>query len=137
VFSRVKQGVAEKNFRAVAEWMEHSTLAMHATMMTSVPPIVYLRGASVELIHRITEARAGGLEVAFTMDAGPNVKVLTTPSSADEAQRLLAEHPGVERVIVCRPGPGAARLALQGPLERAGRADGVDLGPFAANKAAK
>lgn len=130
VFSRVKLGVTTRDFSLVAEAMEHSTRLMHATMMTSEPPVLYLQGTTVDLMHRVAQAREQGLDAAYTMDAGPNVKVLTRRDSVARVQELLASHPGVQRVIVCRPGPAACTLSLEGELDQAARSDSKTLPPF-------
>lgn len=123
VYEDLKSGVIARDFNRVAEAMEHSTRLMHATMITSLPPVLYLKGATVELMHSIAEARAQGAPVAYTMDAGPNVKVLTTSENIEQTSKLLLAQTGVERVIVCRPGPGASTLAHEGALADAARDD--------------
>ena len=119
IFEEVKAGVLSRDFERVATYMEHSTRLMHATMMTSLPPVLYFKGATIELMHEIQNRRAQGEEVAYTMDAGPNVKVFTLGAKADGVARWLREYPGVEDVLICRPGPGAAELDANGPLQEA------------------
>lgn len=130
VFSKVKDGVLRRDFELVAETMEHSTRLMHATMITSTPPVLYLRGTTVELMHEVEARRKSGHHVAYTMDAGPNVKVLTTFSEIDATREFLAAFPGVQDVIICRPGPGATSLASEGSLFSAVRDDGLPGGDF-------
>src|SRR5690606_1507710 len=118
----------------VALAMEHSTRLMHATMMTSVPPVIYFRGPTIELMHLIDGERAKGAPVAYTMDAGPNVKVFTLASRVSDVVALLQEVPGVQGVIVCRPGPGANTLSLDGSLSEARRNDGIELSAFSSGE---
>lgn len=125
VFESVKVGILERDFERVANGMEHSARLMHATMMTSVPPVIYLRGATVELMHEVAARRGRGEPVAYTMDAGPNVKVLTTPEHEATLVSWLRGFPGVSNVIVCRPGPAAAVLSLDGSLGAAARVQEV------------
>ncbi len=132
IFEQVKEGVVRRDFEQVAEGMEHSTRLMHASMMTSLPPVLYLKGPTVDLMHDIAARRAQGEPVAYTMDAGPNVKVLTLASHVDETARFLRSTPGVEDVLICRPGPGATTLASKGDLLEARRDDAVELGAFSA-----
>lgn len=129
-FERVKTGVRERDFTTTVEAMEHSTRMMHATMLTSEPPVLYLKGTTIDLMHEVARARAEGLSVGYTMDAGPNVKVLAPEGSMTDAHALLERHPGVQRIIVCRPGPGASELFGAGSLESAARLDGRSLGEF-------
>lgn len=130
VFDQVKSGVERRDFTQVAEAMEHSTRLMHATMISSLPPVLYLKGPTVELMHEIHRRRALGEPVAYTMDAGPNVKVLTTAPHVDATVAFLQATPGVQRVIVCQPGPGASTLSAAGPLLEAARDDDLAMPAF-------
>ena len=134
VFEQVKEGVLNRDFLAVAEAMEHSTRLMHATMMTSLPPVLYLKGPTIELMHEIARRRAQGQPVAYTMDAGPNVKVLTTEENVRSTVDFLQQTPGVLDVIVCRPGPGSSTLTHDAPLMEAARDDGHWLDSFSAGR---
>jgi diphosphomevalonate decarboxylase len=118
-FGSVKEALVHRDFGALAEAVEHSTLAMHATMASAVPPVLYLRGPSIELIHAIRARREAGYPEAFTMDAGPNVKLLTVREHLEKAKTFLAEFPGVSSVIVAHAGPDASLLELNGPLASA------------------
>ncbi len=119
LFLDVKTAVLAREFKRLSRAMEHSTLLMHATMMAADPPVLYFRGATIELIERLRTARQNGEELGFTMDAGPNVKVLTPRERASEVTALLESAPGVERVIRCAPGPDAALLSPDGELDTA------------------
>lgn len=119
VFAEVREGVLARDFERVATYMEHSTRLMHATMITSLPPVLYLRGATVELMHAIAERRAQGTPEAYTMDAGPNVKVLTPLEHVAKTAAYLRSVPEVEAVLVCPPGGAARTLSLDGDLKSA------------------
>lgn len=134
LFEEVKAGVVAKDFGRVAEAMEHSTRLMHATMFTSLPPVIYLKGPTVDLMHEIALQRTQGHPVAYTMDAGPNVKVFTLKSHVEKVVELLKSQPGVLGTIVCHPGPGASELVLGGDLATAQRIDQEKLPPFIASR---
>jgi diphosphomevalonate decarboxylase len=119
VFGEVKSAVLDRDFDRLVRAMEHSTLSMHATMLAAAPPVLYFRGATVELTHELMRLRSEGRALGFTMDAGPNVKVLTPRANADALERTLAAFPGVTSVIRCEPGPGATLLDESGSLEAA------------------
>jgi diphosphomevalonate decarboxylase len=87
--------------------MEASALAMHASMYAADPPIVYFSPATVAAMEAVRELRASGVPAFFTMDAGPHVKVVTSPDHADRVATRLAETPGVLNVIRCGPGGDA------------------------------
>lgn len=110
VFDEVKRALLARELEPLGEAMEHSALLMHASMMGARPAIVYLAPATLSVMSLVKRLRADGLPAYFTMDAGPHVKVLTLPRHADEVALALDEHPGVERVIRCGPGPDAHEL---------------------------
>lgn len=121
LFGEAKAGLLTGDFNRLANAMEDSTRLMHATMMTARPPLIYLRPATIELMHEVSLRREQGYPEAYTMDAGPNVKLLTRASHLPNALAHYEAFLGVERVIVCRPGPGAARLSPEGELMDASR----------------
>jgi diphosphomevalonate decarboxylase len=96
-------------FPALATILEEDTRLMHAVMLTSRPPLLYLAPESVGLMRAIPAWREAGLPVAYTIDAGANVHCICPVESADEVERRLRSHPGVLDLISARPG-GPARL---------------------------
>ena len=49
---------------------------MHATNLGAQPPFTYLVQESYDAMAVVHQCREAGLPCYFTMDAGPNVKVL-------------------------------------------------------------
>jgi len=72
----IRHAIAERDFHALGETAESNALAMHATMMAARPPVLYWQCASLEAMQKVWDARRDGLPVYFTMDAGPNLKLL-------------------------------------------------------------
>ena len=91
----VKSAIAGRDMAALGEIAEGNALAMHALMMATRPPIVYALPETVAAMRSIWAARAEGLPLWFTMDAGPNVKLLF---EAKEESRVRERFPGVEVV---------------------------------------
>ena len=56
--------------------MEREALELHAIMLTSNPPILYLQPKSIEIIRAVWQWRSEGLSVYFTIDAGPNIHLI-------------------------------------------------------------
>jgi diphosphomevalonate decarboxylase len=81
------QAIQQRAFTKLGEIAEQSALSMHATMMTSTPPVLLWQPHTVEVLQRVWQAREQGLQVYATLDAGPNVKLLFL-----EAQRSLLHH---------------------------------------------
>ena len=64
------------DFDTLGRTAEHNALSMHATMIATWPPIVYWQGQTLEAMQSVWALRAQGVAVYFTMDAGPNLKLL-------------------------------------------------------------
>lgn len=107
----VRQALADRNLRQLGPLIEQDALAMHAVMMTSTPSLVYWQPGTLELIHAVRQWRAAGLEVYFTIDAGPNVHLICEQPNAAAVTQQLGTLAGVQQVIVSRPGPGPQPLA--------------------------
>lgn len=103
------QAVVERDLPALGVVTEADTLLMHAVMMTSRPPLVYMAPGSLAVLQEIAAWRAGGLLVYYTLDAGPNVHCLCEADQAAEVTQRLRQVPHVVDVLDCRPG-GPAHL---------------------------
>ena len=102
----VKDGDLER-LGAVAEI---NAAGMHDTMMSAEPPVEYLTDQSRAALAAVRAAREAGLPAWATMDAGPNVKVLTSAARAEEVgdwlrERLATAAPAL-KTVVAYAGPG-------------------------------
>ena len=103
-----RAAVMNRDFQALAQVVELDCHMMHAVMMTSQPALHYWLPATVAVIQAVREWRSSGLEVCYTLDAGPNVHVLCPAHGAERVSRQLHQINGVIRVLSSRPG-GPAR----------------------------
>ncbi len=101
------EAVTNRDFDKLAELAEASCLKMHALMLSSKPGLVYWHAATVACMHQIRALREQGLNVFFTVDAGPQVKAICTEEHAQSVQQALANLPGVEETIQVGLGSGA------------------------------
>ncbi|HLD56974.1 MAG TPA: diphosphomevalonate decarboxylase [archaeon] len=106
----VRKGILEKDFTSVGQTSEFNALKMHATMMTTKPPIIYWMPSTLEIMQSVMAWREEGLESYFTMDAGPQVKVMCLQKDVLELKKRVSELSGVQQVIECKPGDGARLL---------------------------
>ena len=81
----------ENDFKKVGELTEKNALAMHATTKTATPSFSYLTDASYEAMDFVRQLREQGESCYFTMDAGPNVKVLCLEKDLDHLAELLGQ----------------------------------------------
>ena len=102
----VKKGIKERDFTLVGQTAEHNCLKMHAIMITTKPAIIYWMPATMAVIHSVLAWRDEGLECYFTIDGGPQVKVICLEKDAAELMKRLQQIEGVQKVIECEPGEG-------------------------------
>ena len=91
----------------LGEVVEGNALGMHATMIAARPGIIYWLPQTIAALHAIRAMREEGLPVWATIDAGPNVKVLTEGARAEEVAAALRDRLPTAAVSVRRPGGGA------------------------------
>ena len=79
----IEAAIHARDFRTLGSVAEANALAMHATMLAARPALCYLQAQTLATLQRLWQARADGLDIYATIDAGPNVKILCR--AADEA----------------------------------------------------
>ncbi len=99
-----RKAILERDFDALAEVAEHDTLMMHAVMMTSRPALIYWLPATLRIMEAVRGWRSDGVPACFTIDAGPNVHVITTAPYREKLTQTLRQIEGVRDVLVARPG---------------------------------
>lgn len=87
----MRKAINKRDFNLLGQTAESNALAMHATMMASLPPILYWLPETVAAMHKIWKLRQEGLNLYFTMDAGPNIKVLFLKKDLGLIQERLPE----------------------------------------------
>lgn len=102
-----RKSILERDFDAFAMIVEHDCLLMHAVMMTSTPALLYWHPATLEIINRVISLRSQGLPVCFTIDAGPNVHVLTQSQHQLEVLSELQKLSSIQSILVSIAGGGA------------------------------
>jgi diphosphomevalonate decarboxylase len=99
-----RMAILKKDFDAFAEIVELDSNLMHAVMMTSQPQLFYWQPATLAVIQAVKELRQDGTPVCYTIDAGPNVHVLTPGDHAPGVIANLINIPGVNEVLSASPG---------------------------------
>lgn len=108
-----KEAITAKDFEKLGQVVEANALKMHATTLGANPPFMYWQSATVEVMQEVEELRAAGIEAYFTIDAGPNVKVLCQPKDERAVHDKLSVLPVVREIHHCRPGQGITYLPIQ------------------------
>lgn len=97
--SCARESILNRDFETLANVSELSCLKMHGMMMASSPPILYWNSATIDVIHKIQALRDTGLSAFFTIDAGPQVKVICLPGLESAIESELKKLPGVITTI--------------------------------------
>ena len=105
-FEIAKKAIIERDFVKLSEVSEQNCLKMHSVMHTSQPAISYWAPGTVSAMELVREIRSTGTPAFFTMDAGPQVKVIYPKQYRTIIQKSLEELKNV-RLIWASLGPGA------------------------------
>lgn len=102
----MENAIAAHDFTTLGQMAEANALQMHATNTTACPPFNYLTDASWDVIQLAAQLRQTGIEVYATMDAGPNVKLISKSTDTDQIQAQLQQLMPNITTVVATPGPG-------------------------------
>lgn len=106
-FAAASEAIERRDFPSLSAVAELNCLKMHSIMLTSQPTLSYWTPASIACMDRVRSLREEGQDVFFTVDAGPQIKAVCLPASADAVASALSETPGVLEVIRSSLGEGA------------------------------
>lgn len=104
-----RRAILERDFNTFASIVELDSDMMHGIMMTSTPALHYWKPASLDVMNCVRQWRAEGMQVCYTVDAGPNIHVICREAEAQSIEQKLRVIQGISNVLVARPG-GPARI---------------------------
>ena len=87
----IRLAIENHDFTTLGKTAEHNALTMHATMVATWPPILYWQPDSVAAMQKLWQLREQGIEVYFTMDAGPNLKLLFLEKERPAIEQAFSE----------------------------------------------
>ncbi|GLO64416.1 diphosphomevalonate decarboxylase [Oceanobacillus kimchii] len=106
----IKTAIHDKDFEKTGSIAEVNCMRMHATTLGANPPFTYWQDTTMRVMQTVQQMREEGIPAYFTIDAGPNVKVLYLPEDERKVKQKLEQIAGVEDVIVSKPGKGISYL---------------------------
>ncbi len=114
----MEDAIAKKDFEKVADITIRDSMMMHATMMDTKPPIIYLNDVSKGIIYALEDLNAseGRLVAGYTFDAGPNAFVIVLDKDLDRVVTRLEQVEGIERVIKARLSGGPKVMSASDSL---------------------
>ncbi|MGG5330203.1 diphosphomevalonate decarboxylase [Enterococcus sp. AZ163] len=104
--AKARTAIANKDFQSLGEVTEASALKMHGTTLAAIPPFTYWSAESMRAMALVRQLRNEGLACYFTLDAGPNVKILVQKKNESTVLSKLQEHFSADQLIAAHAGPG-------------------------------
>lgn len=92
-FEIFHNAIEKKNFQALGETAEYNALSLHAVMLSARPAIIYSQPETLKAIIKIHVLRQNGIQVYFTQDAGPNLKLIFLEN---DLECILEDFPRME-----------------------------------------
>lgn len=126
LFDKGTQALRRRDLEALGTVMRESYLMMFSTMFTARPPLIYWLPASLAIIHEAEALRGEGIPVWETMDAGPQVKLLTLAQHVDAIRERLTARVPECRLIVARAGGEPVAERSHAHTDPRGEASGDD-----------
>ena len=100
-----RKAIRKRDISLLGKVAEENCLKMHGLMLTTKPAIVYWNEGTIKLIHKVGEWRKRGVKCYFTIDAGPQVKILCEKKELKEIVKELKKMAEIENIIITKPGP--------------------------------
>ncbi len=91
----------EKDIHKVGLLAQKNALKMHATILSIGK--WYFEPKTIAILNKLYQLQSQGIPAYFTMDAGPNVKILTTETYVKQVLDALGD---LTQTVVCKSGPG-------------------------------
>lgn len=106
----IKQAISNQDIEEIGKIAERNAMKMHATNLGANPPFTYWSPDSVRAMAAVQNLREKGFTAYFTMDAGPNVKIVCKQSDMRDIKQELEKEFDAHQLIEARPGPGMTIL---------------------------
>jgi len=102
----MQAAIENHDLKQIGSLAEANALEMHAQNSVATPPFNYLTDVSWAIINLVQDLRQQGIPVYATMDAGPNVKLISNPRDTELIQNALLQILPDAKIEVATPGPG-------------------------------
>lgn len=103
--AETRAAIATRDLPRLGAVIEQDALAMHAVMMTGAPSLLYWQPGTLEVLHAVRRWREEGVQVYFTIDAGPNVHLICDAQDEQAVLERVAVLPSVQSIVSSGPGP--------------------------------
>ena len=109
-FITISDAIKNNDFTALGKTAELNAMRMHSLTLSSDPSYLYINSDSIEVINMVKELRENGIECYYTMDAGPNVKIICRNNNINAITKKLSSRFDENQIKVSGPGEGIKYL---------------------------
>ena len=108
----VGAALRDKDLSKLAETVMKESNNMHATMLDTTPPIMYMDDNSKAIVYAIEDLNKneGRAVAGYTFDAGANAHIITIEGNKDKVINQLKGIEGIESIVVAGIGNGPELL---------------------------
>ena len=105
--TEMRAAIKQKDFQRLGEITEHSCLKMHSLAMSARPPVLYWNNTTLRLLEEVCQLRKNNIQAYFTIDAGPQVKIVCLPGDVAAIREHISQISNVNEIIQTELGPDA------------------------------
>ncbi|MGX4645080.1 diphosphomevalonate decarboxylase [Holzapfeliella sp. JNUCC 80] len=103
--------IKQNDFELLGKVAENNAMAMHATNLAAVPSFTYFEPDTLVAVQTVQELRDNGVSCYYTLDAGPNLKILTQSKNIDAIKAYFTKKLPKATIIQATFGPGIQYLS--------------------------
>lgn len=98
-----KGAIIQRDHKKLFEIAMRDSNNMHAVMMDTWPPMMYLDDTSKEIINKIHEFNSDDIKSGYSFDAGPNPAIFTLDKHVYNVKKILTGS-GIKNIFVSKVG---------------------------------
>ncbi|MGQ5709573.1 diphosphomevalonate decarboxylase [Lactobacillus sp. PSON] len=104
------QAIKDADFTKLGSLAELNASEMHAINLSAQPPFTYFEPDTIKAIKLVEDLRKQGIECYYTIDAGPNVKVLCQLRNVKDIKERFESCFNNVTIVDASFGPGVSYL---------------------------
>lgn len=104
------KAIKDNDFEKLGSLAELNANEMHAVNLSAQPGFTYFLPDTIRAIYLVHQLRQTGTECYYTIDAGPNVKVLTPLKNVKEIEKSFRSEFNNVKMVDASFGPGVTLL---------------------------
>lgn len=102
----IKKAIKNNDIQKIGQIAEHNAMKMHALTLSANPSFNYFEPETITVMNIIHDMQKNGIHAYFTIDAGPNVKVICDKKDVTIIKEKLEKQLTDPTIVITKPGPG-------------------------------